>query len=202
MRRIMFHLALCWSLTGGVLPAAAKPLNAEACARLKLQRDALEQSGARDAVSQTPPVAKMRDLDDRAQQVRTLIDIDGQLRFRCHMDLPIASLRPELLVEVPDVVAGELAAVAAPAQHKKPAGQRKKAATPKANAETLPTEKVEGIPVVPKQKAAVAKGAAPESAVGATAAKKAPARVDDAYRAPAPAETKAGAAEKAGLKPE
>lgn len=202
MRRTTFHLALCWSFAGGMLPGAAKPLDAEACARLKLQREALEQSGARMAVGQTPPLAKMRNLDDRAQQVRTLIDIDGQLRFRCNYDLPIASLRPELLVDVPDVVEGEPAAQTGAAPHKKPTGQRAKAAAPKGTSEQPSAATGAGTPVAPKQKAAGVKGAAQDGTPGVAPGKKSPVKVDDAYRAPGTGDVKAGPAEKVAPKSE
>ena len=104
--------------TFAALPAAAKPLDADSCVHLKQQRDALEASGVRSAIGEVPPARPAKPLDEKGQRIAALIKIDGQLRFRCRMELPISTLRPELLVEVPDTIDGEPVVPIVP--HKRP----------------------------------------------------------------------------------
>ena len=172
--------------------AVAKPLDAEACGRLKLQRDALESSGVRSAISEKPPAQPTKNLDERAQRISALIKIDGQLRFRCNMELPIATLRPEALVDVPDTVDGEPTVAAVP--RKRPAAKRVQPADaldPATGAAVAGTP----APKRPKTAATTAKGtvvgpdkAATPDAPDAVAVKPRPKpkpKSDDAFRAPA-----------------
>jgi len=180
-------------------PATAKPLDADACARLKLQREALEKSGVRAALNESPSGQVQSALDERAQQMRTLIDVDGQLRFRCSMELPIPSLRPDLLVELPDSIEGEAAAkqAAANAARQKALSQRRaKAAAARAQAaaeakadavaksDTPPPGA--GMPATPKRKTAVAKPAAgADGDAPASPPAKPKSKTDDAFHTPA-----------------
>ena len=169
-----------WVLAFAFAPAGlavAKPLDSDTCIRLKLQRDELEKSGVRAALSETPPGRSPQALDDRARQMRTLIDLDGQLRFRCAMGLPIVSLRPELLVEPPETVDGEPAAKPAVKPKPKPRPERQ-AKPPAAPADGATPAAGEGTPAQPNQKTA-----------GTKPAPKARPKADDTYRPPATPKT-------------
>ena len=110
--------------TAGAVSAAAKPLDGENCARLKLQREALEASGVRSAIAAAPPTVPPRRADEQAKNIAALIYIEGQLRFRCNVELPIASLRPDLLRDIPDTIDGDIAPGAPTVAAKRPAVKR------------------------------------------------------------------------------
>lgn len=167
------------------LPLVAKPLDAETCGRLKSERDGLEAAGARSALSEQPPSRPIKALDERSQRLAKLIQLDGVLRFRCGLDLPISSLKPELLIEVPDTVDGEAVVKSVP---RRPAAKTVK--TPAATDQAKPADAAVPAPQRTKSAASKAVKPAPASpeAGEAPAAKvrpKAKAKVDDAYR-PAP----------------
>lgn len=166
-------------------PLQARPLDAQSCARLKVQRDGLEASGVRSLMAVPPPARPQRTLDDNAQKIVSLILLDGQLRFRCNMEMPIATLKPELLVEVPDTIDGEPAKVAPP---KRPAAKRAKPPAAAAAAGTAPA----GAPAPQRPKTAGAAApnasslqAAPGDAVAVKPRPKPKPKSDDAFRAPA-----------------
>lgn len=168
-------------------PAWARPLDLEQCARLKTQRDALEAAGVRSSMKSSPPPRATRTLDEPNQRIRTLIQLDGQLRFRCNIEMPIASLKPELLVDVPDTVDG-VAATPAP---KRPAPKRTKAVSePPA---TAPVPASSGVAAPQRAKtagatggAAVAKATPPSTEPSVVKARPKPkTKLDDAFRAPA-----------------
>ncbi len=170
------------------MPLAAKPLDAETCGRLKSERDGLEAAGTRSALSEQPPSRPIRALDERSQRLAKLIQLDGVLRFRCGLDLPISSLKPELLVEVPDTIEGEAIVKPVP---RKPAA--KKARTPAATDQAKPADTELPVPRRTKSAASKAEKPAPvspspeaaEAPTAKAARPKAKAKVDDAYR-PAP----------------
>lgn len=178
----VFALAIS-TLVWAHLPLAAKPLDAETCERLKSERDGLEAAGTRSALSEQPPSRPMKALDERSQRIAKLIQLDGVLRFRCGLDLPISSLKPELLVEVPDAVDGEAVVKPVP---RKPAA--KKAKAPPATDQANPANAV--APASQRTKSAASKAtekpavASPEAAEVPTmkARPKVKAKVDDAYR--------------------
>jgi hypothetical protein len=167
-------------------PLQARPLDLESCARLKAQRDILEAAGVRSLMAGQPPARPQRSLDDNAQRIVRLILLDGQLRFRCNMEMPIATLKPELLVEVPDTIDGEPVKVAPP---KRPASRAAgKAAAPAVAAGTVVT----GTPAPQRPKTAGTGGAnasalqaAPGEAVAVKPRPKPKPRSEDAFRAPA-----------------
>ena len=90
--------ALRWlsiAITSAFLPGAAVagPLDADACQQLAAQRDALEARGVRQLVVTGPPQARSQLSGDQIASVRQLMEIDGQLRFRCPLDRPVAALK-------------------------------------------------------------------------------------------------------------
>lgn len=172
------------ALTAASFPVAAKPLDAETCAKLKVERDALEAAGTRSALKEQPPARPVKTLDDRTQKLAKLIQLDGQLRFRCNMELPISSLRPELMMEVPDTVDGEPVVKPVP---RKALPKKAKAAPVDKTATNEP-----GTAPPKRTKAAASKAEQPAEKSTSTAATtepptvkarpKAKAKIDDAYR--------------------
>ena len=148
------------------MAAHAAPLDAEACAQLKLKKDALEAAGARDDLRQAVAGQLPQLPLERAQRVRSLMDVEGQLRFRCMMELPIATLKPETPEDALETVDPPAAPKAAAAKAAVP--KRKKAEPPVAARAPGATPAAAAV-VVPPVKAAA----------------KARPKVDDAYRAPA-----------------
>jgi len=158
----------------------AAPLDKASCDKLKTEQGALEQEGIRAAVAKGPDWAKANLSGEKLTQLRRLLEVDGQLLFRCNG-------RP--LVELPKdadgEVGGETEERAPPTQAGKPQAPQKKAlATNKA---ALPAKKAQ-----PKEATAAKKGkpVSPQAA-GGEAAKpepkaKAKPKIDDAYRPPAP----------------
>ncbi len=188
-----FVLAACL-LVLPCVDAKAKSLDAEACARLKQQRDALEATGVRTAMAERPPAKPIKTLDEKAQGITTLIKLDGQLRFRCHLELPITSLKPELLIEVPDTVDGD-GQPKAPAV-KRPAAKRPKLTDPAAQAAPMAGSGT-GTPVPDRPRtAAAAKTKSSDSAAAPVAVPPAPKprpkprpKTDDAYQPPTKTES-------------
>lgn len=62
--------------------ATAKPLDADTCARIKGDIQGLEQQGIRDLMAKGPQTAKSLNTG-QLEKIRTLMDLDGQARFRC-----------------------------------------------------------------------------------------------------------------------
>ena len=183
-RAIPACLALLWPTFQSCAAAIAKPLDQDACLRLKTQRDALEASGARSALAEHPPTRVVKTLDERGQRMSTLIQIDGQLRFRCNTELPITTLKPEALVEVPDTVDGET--VSKPPLVKRPSVKKAKAVPPTAENSTSGEA---GQPAVDQRKAAKSattmRAPTTEPSELPKARPKPKSKVDDAFRAPA-----------------
>jgi hypothetical protein len=149
--------------------ALAAPLDAESCAKLKQQKDALAAAGVQE-ILRTPPAPGTPALSgERAQQARAFIEIDGQLRFRCGMDLALPTLKPEPVEEFVD--AGDTPAPPPPKVKKaRPARPATQAVSNGADAKADP--------------AAVATTAPAPAAKAAKAQPKPRPKADDAYRAP------------------
>jgi hypothetical protein len=171
-----------------VQPALSKPLEQEACAQLKSQRDTLAATGLGDVVRQRPTERRADMTPERAKQVRTLINLDGQLRFRCGIDLLLPTLKPDPVEEFVD--AGDTATSARPAPRppaKKPKAAKAAPAEPAATTgpAASPTNGT-GTQVAPSPKTAAAKPVpAAEATVDPTpkAAPKSRTKPDDAFRA-------------------
>jgi hypothetical protein len=96
-----FAVGAVFALYAGA-PANAAPLDADACAQLKAQRDMLAATGIGDAIRLRPPERRADIPPERVKQLRTLINLDGQLRFRCGIDLLLPTLKPDPVEEFVD----------------------------------------------------------------------------------------------------
>ncbi len=176
---------------------SAAPLEAEKCAQLKADRDVLAATGATELVRQKPPERRSDLPVESVKQVRALITLDGQLRFRCGINLLLPTLKPDPVDEFVD--AGDTAGGGRPSP-RPPAVKRVKApprpqtdqaqtAAPVASAPTAlsKTPPTAGTPVTPAPRtAAIKTGTTPEQSEPATKpSPKLRSKSDDAYRAPA-----------------
>ncbi|RTL69975.1 MAG: hypothetical protein EKK41_13240 [Hyphomicrobiales bacterium] len=84
MSRISFAAVVATGLLA-VAPGAAHaaPLDPESCAKLKVQLEEIEKTGARDNLARGPEWAKANLTADKLEDVRRLIETDEQLLFRC-----------------------------------------------------------------------------------------------------------------------
>ena len=180
MPRIFGLIPLAALLATGLTHVAlAAPLDAEACGKLVQQRDALEARGVRQLVTSGPPQARGQLTPDQISHVRQLMDLDGQLRFRCPLDKPVAALKEDPPEEQVDGTSDGVAAKAPlPAKQKAkraPTGQSGEAAKKAAKATPAPAaDTAQEVPAAPKT--AAVKATPKRSAV----------KADDAYK-PAPA---------------
>jgi hypothetical protein len=169
--------------------ALAKPLDPEACALLKSQRDALAALGVGDVVRQRPPERRADITPERAKQVRTLISLDGQLRFRCGVDLLLPTLKPDPVEEFVDTgdTAGSGRPSPRPPVAKKPKVAKAPApATPDPKAQPAAAPAAVGLPVPQAPRTANIKtGASGEPGDQAPKVVTKPkAKQDNAFRAP------------------
>jgi hypothetical protein len=69
-----------------LLPPAvvAAPLDKAGCDKLKAEQTELEQQGVRAAMANGPQWAKANLKPEQLDQIRHIIDVDGQLLFRCN----------------------------------------------------------------------------------------------------------------------
>src|SRR5262249_47305098 len=68
----------------GVPVAMASPLDKTSCDQLKLEQGQLEQGGVRANMAKGPEWAKSNLKGEQLEQVRRVIEVDGQLLFRCN----------------------------------------------------------------------------------------------------------------------
>lgn len=199
LRRAVIPLSALMFALGGHT-ASARPLEPEACAKLKAELTALDEKGVRAMLEKGPEAAKSWLVSrDQIRQVRQYLDLLGQMRFRCPLDAPIVVLRPEQPLDPAEAAAAGAPIEAGAAGITLPPGVT--AATiapiiPKAAA--APT-----IKVGPKEKAVPKKAAVVPPPAGVAAAPSAPAaaptvppvvpakpkpkpKVDDALRPAAP----------------
>ena len=197
------YLPLAIGVAAGIAALAdahAAPLDADACAKLKVEREALEQAGVRGNMAKGPQWAKANLPADKLEQIQRLIDLEGQLLFRCS---------GQRLIELPASVEADPAAV--PPGEDAPEG--KEAAEPGGKADATPpaakkapiakaapankalpaTAKTEEKAKAPAAKAAPAKrtpekaaedGAAPSAKAAAKAKPKVKGKADDAFKPP------------------
>jgi hypothetical protein len=67
------------------LPGArAAPLDKTACDKLKTEQAELEQGGVRAAMANGPQWAKANLKPEQLEQIRHMLDVEGQLLFRCN----------------------------------------------------------------------------------------------------------------------
>jgi hypothetical protein len=147
----------------------ATPLDPDTCGKLKVEREGLEQAGARSNMAKGPEWAKANLAADKLEQIRRLIELEGQLLFRCS---------GQRLIELPAGV--EADPVAATASDDNPEG-KDAPAQPKAEAKPAAAK------AAPEGKPSPAKAKRRNKAKAA----KAKGKADDAYKAPPPADPKA-----------
>jgi hypothetical protein len=162
-------------------------LDKEACARLKAEETTLEQAGARGDMSKGPQWAKLNLAPERLAQIKRLLDVEEQLRFRCDA---------KSLVNLPHDVDPDPASTrdddkeqpAKAAKSPKKKTPPKKAATPsdtKAQAGSRDTPAAKA-PSPSSPKAVPGKTEKPPGKKAAAQKTKAKAKPDDAYRPTAP----------------
>lgn len=181
----------------------AKPLDAETCQRLKGDVQGLEQQGIRDLMAKGPQTAKSLNAT-QLDKIRMLMDLDGQVRFRCG-EMPAIKLKDEPPEEPQEAGAGPatldnstpgitlppgaepVGAVVPPIKRRPPppaASAAKPAAAPPANAKVAPA--AQPAAPAPKPQSPPAKAAPPSGAEKAKTAAQ-PASTDGKTPAPAPA---------------
>ena len=90
------RLALSLAALLLALPGAlAAPLEKEDCDKLKLEQDHLEQEGVRANMAKGPEWAKGNLKPEQLEQIRRVIEVDGQLLFRCN-GRPLVTLPKDL----------------------------------------------------------------------------------------------------------
>jgi hypothetical protein len=78
------------------LPGAmASPLDKEECDKLKLEQGQLEQEGVRGNMAKGPEWAKGNLKPEQLEHIRRVIELDGQLLFRCN-GRPLVALPKDL----------------------------------------------------------------------------------------------------------
>lgn len=172
---------LAFSIAALGLAAAhvhATPLDADACAKLKIERGVLEQAGVRYNMAKGAEWAKANLSEDKLQQIKRVIDLDGQLLFRC---------TGQRLVELPAEADADPASVTPPDASEE---GKDGTAAPKADGD----KKAPASAVAPTAKPAPAKAKQDDKAKPADKAKpKEKAKTPDAAKTTAPA-TKAAPA--------
>lgn len=147
------------------LPAAAAPLDAEACGRLKQEQAGLVAGGAKGDMARGPDWAKANLSGDKLKQIERFIDVEEQILFRCPQPKPPLERAEKTDPEKAAVPAAASAkrAKAPPDKAGEPAAApvKPKAASASAKApEKTPPEKAATVPA----KAPAAKPAAKEAA--------------------------------------
>ncbi|MBV1693212.1 MAG: hypothetical protein KGP27_02000 [Hyphomicrobiales bacterium] len=188
-------LAVVATLAGEPRDARAAPHDAATCASLKTEMGTLEAGGVRADMAKGPAAAKASLPPARLQQIARLIEIEGQLRFRCPLEKPFVVLKDAAPEE------GEAPAVVPP---KKKVVSAKKPGEPAKDGAVKQATPKDAKPAPGKSQAA-AKGAAPAEGSGsaakpATKPRPKPAS-DDAYRPPAPPQPVAATAPAPAAKP-
>lgn len=89
VRRTLLGAGLAVASTAAVVAA---PLDPEICRNLTTQRDELEARGVRQRVLAGPTAGLA---PHQLSEVRLLMDLDGQLRFRCPFDQSLATLKED-----------------------------------------------------------------------------------------------------------
>jgi hypothetical protein len=90
------RLALSLAALLLALPGAmASPLDKEECDKLKLEQGQLEQEGVRSNMAKGPEWAKGNLKPEQLEQIRRVIEVDGQLLFRCN-GRPLVTLPKDL----------------------------------------------------------------------------------------------------------
>ena len=194
MRRAFLPLALC--VAAGIAALAdvhATPLDQDACAKLKVERETLEQAGVRNNMAKGPQWAKANLPADKLDQIQRLIELEGQLLFRCSgqrlIELP-ASVEADPAAAGPgeDAAEGkEAAEPGGPGAGKKSPAAKAAPATKAAKSDDkakAPAAKAAPVKLKPAPEKADEDGSEPPTKAAAKPKPKAKAKVEDAYKAP------------------
>ncbi len=208
-RHLFAWTALVLAVVGSNL-AVAGPLDVAACAKLSADVKELDAKGINAILAKGPAATKSTLSREQRDQLRSYLDMLGQLRFRCPNDQPLVTLRPEATTDPAEAAAatapidantpgitlppGIAAAVVAPIVPKTPPVPK---AAPKAPVKAAPKAPAAEPAVAPVVKPAAPKATAPQPATQAPA-EPAPAppkpkpkpkpKIDDAFKPVAPAE--------------
>jgi hypothetical protein len=167
----------------GMPAALPAPLDKASCEKLKAEQGQLEQAGTRGNMAKGPEWGKINLAPDKLDQIRRLIEVDGQVLFRC-------SGRP--LVELPKEVEVDPAAAGAKEDGEAPAAKAAKAAPPakkkagaREKADPAASEDAKKASATDKKAPAKrTKAAEPAAAEAAKPKPKVKAKSDDAYKPP------------------
>jgi hypothetical protein len=160
--------------------AQATPLDKAACDKLKSEQLELEQGGVRAAMANGPQWAKANLKPEQLDQVRRILDIEGQLQFRCNGH-PLVALPKDVDADPALSDAGE------PIKEAAPAGEPREGAPPGGAAPAGGQKAAGNKGVVGRPARTAGHATAPASGeqTGKAKAKpKAKARADDAYKPP------------------
>lgn len=202
--------------------AVARPLDPEACGKLKGEIAALETGGVQALLDKGPAAAKETASREQLRELRKYFDLLGTFRFQCPQEAPLVVLRPEPPSEpgeaaaayapieagapgitLPAGVSSATVGPVAPSPPRKPAVAKKapvKAATAPAAAPATPPATGTAAPAAkkpaqPKATKTASPAAGDGKAETSPAAKPKPKpKADDAYRPPAPAAPPAASA--------
>jgi hypothetical protein len=168
-RRVSLRASVCAALLLWAGEAMAMPLDKASCDQLKAEKAALEGGGALAAMAKGAQWAKDNLKPEQLAQIQRMIDVDGQLLFRCNGQ-PLVVLPKEVEAE-PDAAAVE-GAKGTPTEGQQGTRQHDKApAAAKAGAGAASGK-------------AVAKKAVAQHAVSVPGKAKAKSKANDAYRPP------------------
>lgn len=125
---LLAALSVAW------VPAVyAGRLGTHACYELRVELGFLRAAGAEEDMKRGPDWAKVNLTSKELENVRRLVEVEEQLRFRC------GSLRGRLIAKkprIPDIPQRKPASAKAPAQKKAPAVQKADAQAPTKKAST------------------------------------------------------------------
>ncbi len=160
-------------------PAAAVPLEGEACEQLQVRLDTLRNEGAAADMARGPEWARANLTPDRLQRIGALIEVEEQLNFRCGLakiTLPNTIEGGEEEVPSPGEasIEGAPGTIAIPQKAPPAPGRPASVATPAAKSPAN---------VAPPRKKP-AQGGTPQKAPEKAPAKKKRPQADDAYRPP------------------
>jgi hypothetical protein len=171
LRRVPLRAGVCAALLAWAGEVMAMPLDKTSCDQLKAEKAALEGGGARAAMAKGAQWAKDNLKPEQLAQIQRMLDVDGQLLFRCN-GRPLVELPKEVEAE-PDAAAIEGAKGSATEGQQ---AERQHDVAP-------PTAAKAGAGATPAK--AAAKKAVAQHAAGAQAKVKSKAnKANDAYRPP------------------
>ncbi len=181
--------------------AEARPLDADACGKLKGEMAALDDKGVKALIEKGPVAVKDSVTKEQVRQIRQYFDLLGNFRFRCPQDTPLVVLKPEPVDDPAEIAAagapidanaagitlppGVAAATVAPiavSPSRKPVVPKKAAAPAEPAPIAPPVKKPPQLPKVAAPAAPVPPAAAASSPPPAPPKPKPKPKTDDAFR--------------------